>query len=55
MLLCSARSDHVLQAPTFKLIGTSLIYGSIELIGESMVLAEKSGVGAEHVRFQQIT
>ena len=37
----------------FKLIGNSLIIGSIELIGESMVLAEKSGVGAEHVRFQQ--
>lgn len=38
---------NVEKAPTFKLIGNSLILGSIELIAESMTLAEKSGCGSD--------
>lgn len=35
------------KAPTFKLLGNSLILGSIELIAESMTLADKSGCGSD--------
>jgi len=40
---------NVEKAPTFKLIGNSLILGSIELIAESYTIAEKSGIGQELV------
>jgi len=40
---------NVEKAPTFKLIGNSLILGSIELIAESYTIAEKTGVGQELV------
>ena len=39
----------VAQAPTFKLIGNSLILGSIELISEAYTVAEKSGIGQDLV------
>ncbi|OBZ79641.1 putative oxidoreductase YfjR [Grifola frondosa] len=38
------------KAPTFKLIGNSLILGSIELLAESFTLAEKAGIGAPLVQ-----
>lgn len=31
-------------APTFKLIGNSLILGSLEILAEGFTLAEKSGI-----------
>lgn len=37
------------QAPTFKLIGNSLVLGSIELISEAYTVAEKSGIGQDLV------
>lgn len=37
------------QAPTFKLIGNSLILGSIEIISEAYTVAEKSGIGQDLV------
>ncbi|KAH9081481.1 NAD-P-binding protein [Lactarius deliciosus] len=37
------------EPPTFKLIGNSLILGSLELIAESYTIAEKSGVGQDLV------
>ncbi|KAH8992421.1 NAD-P-binding protein [Lactarius akahatsu] len=40
---------NVEKAPTFKLIGNSLILGSLELIAESYTIAEKSGVGQDLV------
>ncbi|KAF8588911.1 NAD-P-binding protein [Ramaria rubella] len=40
---------NVEKAPTLKLIGNSLVLGSIELIGESMTLADKTGIGAANV------
>ena len=44
--------DHAtlsLAASTMKLLGNSIFIGSIELMGEIMTLAEKSGIGSEHV------
>lgn len=43
---------HILIACTMKLLGNSIFIGSIELMGEVMTLAEKSGIGAEHVRLK---
>ncbi|KZS96203.1 NAD(P)-binding protein [Sistotremastrum niveocremeum HHB9708] len=40
---------NVEKAPTFKLLGNSLILGSIELLGEAMTLADKSGVGTDNL------
>jgi 3-hydroxyisobutyrate dehydrogenase-like beta-hydroxyacid dehydrogenase len=40
---------NVEKAPTMKLIGNSLILGSMELIAEAYTVAEKSGVGQEVV------
>jgi 3-hydroxyisobutyrate dehydrogenase-like beta-hydroxyacid dehydrogenase len=37
------------QAPTFKLIGNSLVLGSMELIAEAYTIAEKSGIGQDIV------
>jgi len=37
------------KAPTFKLLGNSLILGSLEILAESFTLAEKSGIGAENM------
>lgn len=31
-------------APTFKLIGNSMILGSLEILAEAFTLAEKSGI-----------
>jgi len=39
--------ENVERAASFKLIGNSMILGTIELLSESMTLAEKSGLGAE--------
>lgn len=36
----------VLSAPTFKLLGNSMILGSLELIAETFALSEKAGIGA---------
>ncbi|KAI0778847.1 NAD-P-binding protein [Trametes elegans] len=37
---------NVEKAPTFKLIGNSLILGSLELLAEVFTLSEKAGIGA---------
>lgn len=37
-------------APTFKLIGNSLILGSLELLAEVFTLSEKAGIGASQVQ-----
>ncbi|RDB28753.1 putative oxidoreductase YfjR [Hypsizygus marmoreus] len=37
------------KAPTFKLIGNSMILGTLEILAEAFTLAEKSGIGAENV------
>ncbi|KAJ7508473.1 NAD-P-binding protein [Mycena galericulata] len=37
------------KAPTFKLIGNSMILGTIEILAESYTLAEKSGIAASEV------
>jgi len=39
--------SNVERAASFKLIGNSVVLGIIELLAESMTLADKSGVGAE--------
>ena len=36
-------------APTFKLIGNSMILGFIEVMAEAMTMSEKSGLGADQV------
>ncbi|KIM88935.1 hypothetical protein PILCRDRAFT_245320 [Piloderma croceum F 1598] len=38
------------KAPTFKLIGNSMILGCMEVVAEAQTLAEKSGIGAEAVQ-----
>ncbi|TFY73606.1 hypothetical protein EWM64_g10407 [Hericium alpestre] len=38
------------KAPTFKLIGNSLVLGVLELLAEAFTLAEKTGVGEELVQ-----
>ncbi|GAA5913920.1 NAD(P)-dependent oxidoreductase [Sporobolomyces salmoneus] len=38
---------NVERAATFKLLGNSVVIGVIELLAESMTLADKSGVGSE--------
>jgi 3-hydroxyisobutyrate dehydrogenase-like beta-hydroxyacid dehydrogenase len=40
---------NVEKAPTFKLIGNSLVLGSLELIAEAYTIAEKSGIGQDLV------
>ncbi|KAF8899114.1 NAD-P-binding protein [Infundibulicybe gibba] len=40
---------NIEKAPTFKLIGNSMILGSLEILAEAYTLAEKSGIGAENV------
>ncbi|KAI0308361.1 hypothetical protein B0F90DRAFT_1682171 [Multifurca ochricompacta] len=40
---------NVEKAPTFKLIGNSLVLGSLELIAEAYTIAEKSGIGQDIV------
>lgn len=35
---------HIRLAPTFKLIGNSMILGSLEILAEAFTLAEKSGI-----------
>jgi hypothetical protein len=42
-----SRSYKQSLAPTFKLIGNSLVLGAMEVIAESFTLAEKSGIGHE--------
>ncbi|KAJ7083384.1 NAD-P-binding protein [Mycena belliarum] len=37
------------KAPTFKLIGNSLILGTLEILAESYTLAEKSGIASSEV------
>jgi hypothetical protein len=36
-------------APTFKLIGNSMILGTNEIMAEAYTLAEKSGIGSDNV------
>ncbi|KAI0783139.1 NAD-P-binding protein [Abortiporus biennis] len=38
------------KAPTFKLIGNSLILGSLEILAEAFTLGEKSGISQEQVQ-----
>lgn len=42
--------NAALAAPTFKLIGNSLILGSLELLAEVFTLSEKAGIGASQVQ-----
>jgi len=37
------------KAPTFKLIGNSMILGTLEIMAEAYTLADKSGIGCENV------
>jgi len=39
----------LLVAPTFKLIGNSMILGTMEILAEAYTLAEKAGIDAENV------
>ncbi|EIW64465.1 NAD-P-binding protein [Trametes versicolor FP-101664 SS1] len=41
---------NIEKAPTFKLIGNSLILGSLELLAEVFTLSEKAGIGASQVQ-----
>jgi 3-hydroxyisobutyrate dehydrogenase-like beta-hydroxyacid dehydrogenase len=36
-------------APTFKLIGNSMILGTLEILAEAYTLSEKAGIGAENM------
>ncbi|KAI8990652.1 NAD-P-binding protein [Trametes punicea] len=40
---------NIEKAPTFKLIGNSLILGNLELLAEVFTLSEKAGIGAQLV------
>ncbi|KAF7307591.1 NAD(P)-binding protein [Mycena indigotica] len=40
---------NIEKAPTFKLIGNSMILGTLEIFAESYTLAEKSGIPAQEV------
>lgn len=40
----------IFLAPTFKLIGNSMILGSLEILAEAFTLAEKSGITSSSVR-----
>jgi hypothetical protein len=35
------------EAPTFKLIGNSMVIGCLEVLAEAQTMAKKSGIGAE--------
>ncbi|KNZ80621.1 hypothetical protein J132_04863 [Termitomyces sp. J132] len=41
--------ENLEKAPTFKLIGNSMILGTLEVLAEAYTLAEKSGIDAENV------
>ncbi|THV01426.1 NAD-P-binding protein [Dendrothele bispora CBS 962.96] len=41
--------ENVEKAPTFKLIGNSMILGAIEVFGEAYTLGEKAGIEADRV------
>lgn len=48
--LCIYLDDGLLQciaAPTFKLIGNSMVMGMTEVMAEAFTLAEKAGIGAD--------
>ncbi|KAJ7597428.1 NAD-P-binding protein [Mycena floridula] len=40
---------NVEKAPTFKLIGNSMILGTVEIFAEAFTLADKSGIGADSI------
>lgn len=40
---------NLASAPTFKLIGNSMILGTNEIMAEAYTLAEKSGIGSQNV------
>jgi len=40
---------NVEKAPTFKLIGNSMILGCMEIVAEAQTLSEKAGIGADEV------
>ena len=42
--LCHSIVSTSIPAPTFKLFGNSLILGTMEVMAESLTLAEKAGV-----------
>ncbi|KAF7372775.1 putative oxidoreductase YfjR [Mycena sanguinolenta] len=44
-----ARASRGQEAPTFKLIGNSMILGTLEILAESYTLAEKAGIAASNV------
>lgn len=42
--------SEYIAAPTFKLIGNSVILGSLEILAEAFTLAEKSGIKPTQVQ-----
>ena len=42
-------NPYIFKAPTFKLVGNSMILGTIEIMSEAYTLAEKSGIGADNM------
>ncbi|KIM88938.1 hypothetical protein PILCRDRAFT_813936 [Piloderma croceum F 1598] len=42
--------ENLEKAPTFKLIGNSIMLGCMEVVAEAQTLAEKSGIGAKAVQ-----
>lgn len=44
--LYSALNSIALSAPIFKLIGNSMILGSLEILAEAFTLSEKTGIGS---------
>lgn len=41
--------QNIEKAPTFKLLGNSMILGTLEILAEAYTLAEKAGIDAENV------
>lgn len=48
--------ENITKAPTFKLLGNSMILGTLEILAEAYTLSEKAGIGAEnlHTLVQEI-
>jgi len=42
--------ENVEKAPTFKLLGNSMILGAVEVIAEAYTLGDKAGIEAERIR-----
>ena len=47
--LAFGKTEECHSAPTFKLLGNSMILGALEILAEAYTLAEKTGINAENV------